>query len=102
MKLNISFNKNISTCKPFKDTLIELKISHSKYINQNKLLTDNGLKNCHKIQILYACNNKNITTCEPFKNSLIELHTFYKCGITDNGLKNCHKLKFYMHTITQT
>ena len=88
IKLNVENNKNITTCEPFKDTLIELNAS-----GYNCGINDNGLKKCHKIQILYANNNNKITTCEPFKNTLIKLYAFCYCGINDEGLKNCNKIK---------
>ena len=85
--LNARNNKNITTCEPFKDTLIKLYTSYGCGINNN------GLKNCNKIQILDARFNEKITTCEPFKDTLIELNANGRCGINDNGLKNCNKIQ---------
>ena len=46
--------KCVTTCEPFKDTLIELNI------NDNSGVGDYGLKNCNFIKILYAKNKKKL------------------------------------------
>jgi len=57
-------NKNITTCKPFANTLHTLSCAGSCGI------TDKGIKRCAKLKNLHMMDNVHITTCVPFARTL--------------------------------
>ena len=83
-KLDVQYNRKITTCAPFAKSLKVLNASGGCGID-NK-----GLELCTSIIELVASSNDKITTCTPFAKSLKVLDAQgSECGIGDAALKSC-------------
>jgi len=95
---NIDFHtdQDISICKSFAKTLRVLTAStpesHMRsrtYTDMYKVIGDDDIQLCVRIENLNADNNNKITTCKPFATSLRVLSARGSCGINNDGLQPC-------------
>ena len=85
--LDASFNPNITTIVPFKDTLTSLDASGTCGIS------DTTLVHTTKLKYLYASENPKITSVKSFANTLTVLHARGNCGIDDKALEHAKFLE---------
>ena len=87
VKLDVSWNPQVTTVVPFASTLIELNASASPCG-----LSDAGLINAVNLTCLNASENEKITTVSPFAETLLELDASGDCQIDDQGLYHATKI----------
>jgi len=91
------YHDDITTCASFASFAKTLRILSAQYRYYGLFahsITDESIKLCWNIEILYANGNMGITTCTPFAQNLRILEARgYCCGITDNGLRQCLSIK---------